>query len=268
MTDMSRCPPELLEGLPREPAALMKVVRGCVTSDLILAEVYKLPVPARDDVQIRPVAEMVARMQELDGSPLVEAREPQQRFIGNCRHFATLSCAFLRHFEIPARVRAGFAAYFQPGTWVDHWIIEYWRPSEARWVRVDPELDDDWLAKRTPGTTSESLAQSMYLTGTEAWQRCGAGELDPGLFKMGVTWGIGEIRGSVLFDLAALNQDETLPWDIWGDMKAAYASETDAAYDELLDRVAATVISDDFDAIRALYDGTSLLKVPASISGR
>jgi transglutaminase-like putative cysteine protease len=268
MTDLSSCPPEVLDGLPADPAGLMKVVRGCVTSDLILQEVYKVPVPERDDAQIRPAADMVARMLEIDPRRLRERRKPQDRFIGNCRHFATMSCALLRRAGIPTRVRAGFAAYFEPGTWTDHWIIEYWRPEQSRWGRVDPELDDEWVAKRSPGTTSESLAQSMYLSGGEAWRRCRAGELDPGTFKMGVTWGLGEVRGSVLFDLAALNQDETLPWDIWGQMKAAYASETDDVYDGLLDHVADVTMSGDLDAIRALYEQTPDLKVPVSISGR
>ena len=70
---------------------------------------------------------------------------------------------------------------------------------------------------------------------------------------MGGHWGIGEIRGSVLYDLAALNQDEMLPWDSWGQMEAAYKHETDASYDGLLDEVSEIVIADDFDRIREIY---------------
>lgn len=266
MTDMSSCPPELLEGLPDDPVALMKVARGCVTSDLILLEVFKLPVPERDDAQIRPVVRMVDRMAELDPAPLASEREPSQRFLGNCRHFATLSCALIRRAGIPARVRAGFAAYFVPNTWSDHWIIEYER--DGTWVRVDPELDDDWLAKRAPGTTSEMLAQSMYLSGGEAWQRSRRGEVDPDRFNMGGSnWGIGEIRGSVLYDLAALNQNEMLPWDCWGRMEAGYKSEAGAEYDELLDTVSDVTTRDDFDAFRELYTGHDDLRVPEPLLG-
>jgi Transglutaminase-like superfamily len=267
MTDLTRYPADVLEGLPEAPADLMRVVRGCVVSDLMLTQIYELPVPeGRNDPQIRPATTMIERIQELDPSPLVAPRPPLKRFLGNCRHFATLSCALFRHKGIPARVRAGFAGYFMPNTWADHWIIEYWRPSDERWIRVDPQYDDAWLKRRHPNATSEFLAENMYWSGGETWQRCRRGELDPARCNMGgVNWGIGEVRGSVMFDLAALNQHEMLPWDTWGRMEAAYRGETDAAYDELLDSVSAVTSGDDFDAIRDLYDRNDDLRVPASL---
>lgn len=265
MTDLSGCAPAVLEGLPDAPSDLMKVVRGCVVSDLMLAE-YGLRVPeGRTDPQIRPAAAMVERIRELDGSPLVNARPPLARFLGNCRHFATLSCALLRNKGIPARVRPGFAGYFAPDTWMDHWIIEYWSASE-RWIRVDPQYSDKWLQKLHPDATSESVAQNMYLSGGETWQRCRRGELDPNRCNMGGTnWGIGEVRGSALFDFAALNQQEMLPWDTWGRMKAAYRGETDNAYDELLDSISDLTSRDDFVAIRELYEANDDVRVPASL---
>jgi hypothetical protein len=267
MTDLTRCPPDLFEGLPDDPADLMRVVRGCVVSDLMLTQVYGLPVPEdRNDAQVRPAAAMIERIQELEPSPLAEARPPLKRFLGNCRHFATLTCALLRNKGIPARVRAGFAGYFVADTWMDHWIIEHWRPTEERWVRVDPQYDDESLQMLHPNATSESLAQQMYLSGGETWQRCRRGDLDPNRCNMGVVnWGIGEVRGSVLFDLAALNKDEVLPWDSWAQMEAAYKGETDAAYDGLLDSVSELTSGDDFDAIRELYEGNDNLHVPASL---
>lgn len=268
MTDLSPSPAEPFEGLPADPVGLMKAVRGCVVSDLMLTQIYKLPVPEgrEDESQIRPAADMVRRIGELAPEPLVAARPPQQRFLGNCRHFATLSCALFRRAGIPTRVRAGFAGYFEAGVWADHWIIEYWRASEARWVRVDPQLDDEWLAKRTPGVTSESLARAMYLTGGEAWRQCRSGEADPDRFNMGgANWGTGEIRGSVLYDIAALNQDEMLPWDCWARMEDAYQHRTDDQYDALLDEVAGVTIRGNFDEIRSLYESSDDLRVPASM---
>ena len=102
MTDLRRCRKEVLEGLPDAPADLMRVVRGCVVDGLPLPE-------GRDDNQIRPTAAMIDRILELRPAPLAERREREARFIGNCRHFATLSCALLRYKGFPARVRAGFS---------------------------------------------------------------------------------------------------------------------------------------------------------------
>jgi hypothetical protein len=258
MTDLSRISPEVLGSLPDTPADLASVVRGCLSTGL--------PVDGRNDAQIRPAAAMVERICEIDPTPIVRTRSNTKRFVGNCRHYATLTCALLRYKGVPSRVRAGFAGYFEPDTWVDHWIIEYWRPSEERWVRVDPQYGDEFFEAYDPKATSESATRSNFLSGGEAWLKCRSGELDPNRCKMGgVNWGIGEVRGSVLYDVAALNQDEMLPWDVWNQMEAAYRSETDAAYDELLDRVGAVVSGDDFASLRDLYENSSDLKVPAAL---
>jgi hypothetical protein len=149
---------------------------------------------------------------------------------------------------------------------MDHWIIEHWRTTEERWVRADPQYDDEWFQTHHPNATSESVVQRMYLSGGETWQKCRRGELDPNRCNMGGdNWGIGEVRGSVMFDLAALNQDEMLPWDIWGRMEAAYKGETDVAYDEMLDSISSVTSGGDFDAIRKLYEGNNDLRVPASL---
>jgi hypothetical protein len=268
MTDLTPCPPEALDGLPDAVADLMKVVRGCVVDPSTMTQIYKLPLPSGRDgeAQIRPAAQMIERIMQLDPSPIVEARPPDRRFLGTCRNYATLACALLRHTGTPARVRAGFAGYFVPDKWMDHWIVEYRRTSDESWVRIDPELDDDWLAKRAPDKTSELLARQLYLSGGETWLRCRRGELDPDRCNMGgVNWGIGEVRGSVLLDLAALNKDEVLPWDVWGRMEAAYKSETDATYDEFLDAVSEITSGHDFEAIRELYEREADLRVPASL---
>jgi len=267
MTDLSICDPLLFEGLPGTPVDLMKVVRGCVTSTDLLTTIHKVTVPEGrgHEAGIRPAAAIVARIGELDPSPLTVVREPQRRIIGNCRTFATLSCALIRRTGTPARVRAGFAGYFQPNVWADHWIIEYW---DARWVRVDPELDDGWLAKNAGGVTSEALATKMYRSGAESWLACRTGELDANRFNMGGTnWGIGEIRGSVAYDFAALNQDEMLPWDVWGRMEDAYKGRTGDDYDAHLDAVSEIVIGGDFDAVRKSYLADDVLRVPGQMAG-
>jgi hypothetical protein len=263
MTDVTRCPKWLLNGLPSDPDALMRIVRGCVISSGMLRS-QSMPVPEdrSDEVQIRSVVAMIERIRELYAATLTTTRPAQQRFLGNCRHFATLTCALFRHRGIPTRVRAGFAGYFEVNTYADHWIIEYWRASEGRWIRVDPQLDEERV-KRVGDVTSESLTSGNYWTGSEAWQECRRGNVDPNRFNMGgVNWGIGEVRGSVVLDVAALNKVEMLPWDCWGRMDVAYMNKTDSAYDHFLDDVSTTVIAQDFEAIRQLYESSDDLRVP------
>lgn len=259
MTDLSHCDRQAFDGLPEDPRDLMSVVRRC-----LLAGAAR---PGRDDPQIRRASEMVERIVSLDASPLVERRTPEDRFIGCCRHFATLACALLRDRHIPSRVRAGWAAYFDPDdVWVDHWILEHWSPAEERWIRADAQWSGRWFAQAHPGRTSEEVLREAFLTGVEMWQRCRSGAVDPDRCKMGgANWGIGEVRGSVLYDFAALNQAEMLPWDVWGQMEPAYRNETDAAYDVLLDSMSAAATDGDLGAIRTLYASNDDVRVPEDL---
>ncbi len=145
--------------------------------------------------QIRPAATLVAELLALDPSPLTVAREPDNRVVGTCRHFAVLSCALLRYRGIPARVRCGFATYFQPNQGLDHWITEYRDDNADRWVRIDSEI-----LGQTVLTHPEDLAPGEFLTGSEAWTAFRKGEIDAATFGVygSENWGAAEIRGNAV----------------------------------------------------------------------
>ena len=118
---------DLFTGLPTNIPGLVRVVQGllihpfCVT----LYQVQFSPIQ-REEIHLRTVAQMLARIRELDPTPLTVAREPAQRLVGNCRDHAVLFTALLRQQGIPARMRVGFARYFPSNKNEDHWITEYW----------------------------------------------------------------------------------------------------------------------------------------------
>jgi hypothetical protein len=238
-----------LEPVGSEPVEICLPVHGLVLqpSD---AEALGLPPDRFAENQIRPAGKLVQVLMALDSAPLRVHREPDKRVIGTCRHFAVLSCALLRYRGIPARVRCGFATYFQPGQGLDHWITEYWDDDGGRWVRIDSEILGQQVLSHP-----EDLRPGEFLTGGEAWSGYRRGEIDASRFGVYGTenWGVGEIRGNAVKDLAAMNKVETLPWDEWGQMEAAYKGETDASYDELLDTLAIACNTDDPAAIAALY---------------
>lgn len=182
--------------------------------------------------------------------------------VGTCRHFALLSCALLRYRGIAARVRCGFATYFQSGQGLDHWITEY-QNGDGRWVRIDSEILGGTVLDH-PG----DLRPGEFLSGGEAWAAFRRGEIDAARFGVYGTgnWGPAEIRGNAVKDLAALNKVEMLPWDEWGRMTAAYRGETGEDYDELLDEIAAVCAADDPAAAARLYAHDDL-RVPAEIIG-
>ncbi|MEV0676939.1 transglutaminase-like domain-containing protein [Actinosynnema sp. NPDC050436] len=254
--------PGPLTGLPAhvvaptsDPVDLCRPVRALVVQPRD-AQALGLPAERFEDNQVRPADELVRRLLALDPAPLTTARPPDRRVVGTCRHFAVLGCALLRHRGVPARVRCGFATYFQPGRGVDHWVVEY--RDGARWVRVDPEVLGGTVLPH-----AHDLRPDDFLTGGEAWHAYRRGEVDGNLFGVHGTenWGPSEIRGNAVRDLAALNKVEVLPWDEWGRMAEAYEGRTGEDYDVLLDELADVCASDDLPAVRALYEHDDL-RVP------
>lgn len=240
----------LLAGLPSTPVELCAVAQGLVMLPNLAAG-FGIPEERQEERSIHAVSDILRVLRQHDDRGVEQPRADSSRVVGTCRHLALLACAFLRHRAIPARCRAGFASYFVPGSFLDHWVVEYRHPVEPRWVRVDTEiLGFEFVA------APDDLAEGEFLTGGEAWVRCREGGADPSTFGVDgypENFGIGEIRGNLVRDLAALNKVETLPWDEWGRMTASYAGQTGPDYDELMDAIAAACATGDEAAIASLY---------------
>ncbi|HEY7431624.1 MAG TPA: transglutaminase-like domain-containing protein [Streptosporangiaceae bacterium] len=261
LTGLEGLAPEILEGVGNDP------IQACLPVHLLVVQ----PDAARElgleetrlsESSLRPAARILGALLALNPAPVGTSRPPNQRVVGTCRHFALLSCAFLRYWGIAARVRCGFATYFQAGQGLDHWITEY-RNGDGRWVRVDPEILGGTVLDHP-----EELRPGEFMSGGEAWAAFRRGEIDAARFGVYGTgnWGPAEIRGNAVKDLAALNKVEMLPWDEWGRMSAAYRGETGDDYDELLDELAAVCAADDPAAVASLYAHDDL-RVPAEIIG-
>jgi Transglutaminase-like superfamily len=240
---------ELCARLGTDPVAICAVAQGLVIEphDAVAQGIAE---DRRSERDIRSASGILDLLTCLDPAPLHEPRDTHHRILGTCRHFAVLTCALLRLRGIPARARCGFATYFVEGKNVDHWITEYWHGEQRRWVRVDSEILGSGLV-----ADPADLRDGEFLTGGESWQRYRAGSADPALFGVaGVdyAWGVGEIRGNAIRDLAALRKIEMLPWDEWGRMVDSYQGRTGPDYDVLMDAVAGACATDD----RAVVDRT------------
>ncbi len=77
--------------------------------------------------------------------------------------------------------------------------------------------------------------------------------------------GIGEIRGNLIRNLAALDMVETLPWDEWGRIGVSYARQTGPDFDELMDEVARSCATDDEQEVATIY-ARHELRVPSTLS--
>jgi hypothetical protein len=243
-----------LADLPKAPVDLCRVAQKLVIPPPF-STAAGLDEERGAERNIRPASELIRKLVALGSRPIHRSRPPEERVVGTCRHFAVLSCALLRYRGIAARARCGFATYFVPGQYLDHWVTEYWHGDEQRWVRVDSEILGLPLVPRP-----DDLQPGEFLSGGEAWTRCAEGA-DPMLFgvhDVDDAWGIGEVRGNAIRDLAALNKVEMLPWDEWGRMDASYKGETGPEYDDLIGTIAGVCTSDDPQAVRDLYASEDL----------
>ena len=253
----------LYENLPCDVPSLCAVVRG-VMLHIFMADKYGVTIPEerKQEVQLRTVERMLGKIMELDRQPLTVAREPLKRMVGNCRDHTVLLCSMLKYKGIPARARCGFATYFIPGRYVDHWVCEYWNAQQRRWVRVDPQLDEVQIKALGITFNPLDLPPGTFVAGGEAWNMCRAGKLDPdlcGIFDMKGLW---FVRGDLVRDFMALNRVEVLPWDCNDLMRREREPGFEAH--RLLDAIAdMTAVRDpSFRIIRSFYDSRQSLRMP------
>jgi hypothetical protein len=254
----------LFEGLPTEMVALCQVVQG-VLVHIFWAERYGLVLSEerKDEVNIRTVSQKLGRIREFDDRPLTATRPLKRRLVGNCRDFALMLTAMLRHQGVPARARCGFSTYFMPKTYEDHWVCEYWKADVRRWVMVDAQLDQFQRQALRIQFDPLNVPDYRFLTGEKAWQMCRAGQADPNNFGIFDMRGIWFIRGDLVRDFLSLNKIELLPWDGWG---LIAKDEKDLSDEEraFLDHVAALTLAGDeaFPQVRSLYENDTRLRMP------
>jgi len=268
VTDPGRHRP-LLDALPADVEQLVSVVQGLMVH-VFWAERYGLELTEdrKQEVNLRTVARILDRVNELDDRPLDVARPPDRRVVGNCRDHTVLLCAMLRVRGVPARARCGFGAYFLPDHFEDHWVCEYWNADQQRWVLVDAQLDG--LQQGALAITFDTLdvPRDQFVVGGLAWQRCRSGDADPDSFGIFDMKGIEFVLGDLVRDVLALNAVELLPWDPWG-LMAPFGSPVPDEDLPLLDRLAQLSVAvgepggdEEWRRLRELYLADPRLNTP------
>jgi Transglutaminase-like superfamily len=257
----------LIDPPPNDVAALSRVIQGLGIYDVVARDFYGFEPPENRlaEIHLRPVADRLARVMELDNKPLRIARPAERRALQRCNSFALILVTMLRAKGVPARSRCGFAAYFNPPNFEDHWVCEYWDAQDRRWRLADPQIDDVWRARLKIGCDTLDLPRTQFLTASEAWRRCRSGEANEQQFGISFAGlrGLWFVAGSLVRDLAALNKMEMAPWDVWGAQPQPRAEFDVAFFDEL----AALTRDPDrtFAELRRRYDADDHLRVPPTV---
>lgn len=230
------------EDLPASPTELLRVVQGLVIHG-DQGKLYGVTFSKRqmDEELLRTVPQMLERLLQIDGSPLLSIRPPELRLIGMCRDYALLLLSFLRDKGIPARLRVGFARYFQSELmYEDHWLIEYYHSEKQRWIRVDAQLDEIQKVHYEITFDTENMPPDAgYLLGGQAWMLCRAGECHPEDFGYNKNWkGWHSVKGNLLHDFNSLLGLELLPWDLWTELSTKKYNDLSRNEKELLDEMA------------------------------
>ncbi len=242
--------------VPSDVPSVCEVVQGIVIHPF-LTHLYGLEFPAdrEEELQIHPAASIVDRVRELDPSPLTEQRPPERRVLGNCRDFSTITTAFLRSNAIPARARCGFGTYFEPGKYIDHWVVEWW--NGTAWQLTDAQIDE--VQRRNNGLIDFDpldVPRDRFIVGGDAWQLYRDGEASADQFGVLDMFDIGFATGNLVKDIASLNKVELLPWESW---------EADAD-EALLDELAPISSSADYERARAIYETDERVRVPDEVT--
>jgi hypothetical protein len=255
----------LLDDLPRDLAGISRVAQGLVYHYFADEAKYGYAPPKerREEVDLRYLEAMLARLQELNDCSLGEPRAYANRLVGCCRDFSLIACAILRHQGVPARLRYGFAGYFAPGWWIDHVIVETW--DDGRWRRFDPEI----AGSEAFDFDTLDLPDGAFSTGGRAWQMVRQEGADPARFGLGPevpdVSGAWVIWGRLQLDCASLNRQELLCWDEWPfepNQEKTLRPEVEA----LLDRAAELSLQADSSDLLDLVAREPRLQVPPNIT--
>ncbi len=180
-------------------------------TDLRYGDVTKIPWyrQKEDDVFVTAAA-MLVELYRRDRRGLVADRLSENKLVLTCRFTSILMASLLKTKGIPARVRSGFAPYFNPngphkGKSDDHWITQYWHKTELRWVSIDVDgsLEDDipFDLYDIPGGEFEFSAES--------WLNVRKGKIDADHFLNGGGYsGLTVVAWELFYDFHCLMNSE------------------------------------------------------------
>ncbi|MEH2513589.1 hypothetical protein V1291_004943 [Nitrobacteraceae bacterium AZCC 1564] len=206
-----------LSELPPDPVGIADALEEFVIHHAIARQIgFPVPANAEGDRGLRRSELLLEEAIQRDASPLTEHRALADYLYVTCRDFALLAISALRARGIPARLRAGFASYFNAGYWEDHYVCEYQR--DGQWAVLDAQLGPRARAGMRIAFDIAHVPASGWRSAASIWRAVRAGEIDAatcGLTYAGIA-GEWWIASSVIRDAATLAGVECLPWDNWG----------------------------------------------------
>lgn len=188
----------LLEVFPKDAKAVMRGIHSLLIHPANLNQ-HPTAVFSENEIwehEPRTVHGILAVLHAKNNTPLNLPRRDSEKAVITFRGFTLLLTAALRHAEIPARARAGFADYLSEEACIDHWICEYWDVNEVRWHSLDAD---------------RMLVDPPLVSAAKAYVLCREGKADYRKFGFPDNFGYWYILSYLNVDLlSVLGLDE--PW--------------------------------------------------------
>lgn len=260
---------DMVAGVPRDIPTIVAYVQNIFLHQH-WSEAYgvELSPERKKEPFLRSFQEKLDFLAERGFTHVADQKPAAEKMVGICRDFSVAAVALCREAGIPARARCGFATYFEPGKYMDHWVLEYWNDDQQRWVMVDAQLDA--LQQSTLKISFDPLdvGPEHFLTGPRAWILCRQGKADANLFGIFHWWGYDYLGCNLILDVNSLLKTPMQPWDGWPGYKSLPAAQWTEADFEFLDQLAAIALAvdDDFVSFSNFVLSHEQVRVPSDLS--
>lgn len=186
-----------------------------------------------------PLEDRLQQVIDISDAPLSETRAIEHRAIGTCRDYAVMLCGILIEKSVVVRIRCGFATYFTPDRYEDHWLCEYWNDDEDRWIRVDAQLDAPHRAHLEIDFSPLDVPADRFLTASEAWHLSERKNIPADHFGHGESSGLWFMLVNLARDYLSLCGQEVSAWDGWRNALGRLPQQEETLYSQCRDLAAA-----------------------------
>lgn len=245
----------LFKNLPHDLHSIQEIAHNLLIHpwDHVIAQ-RMIPPHREHEKNLRSVPDIMDACMAHNDASLSRPRRLSERLMVSCRHYSVLICSILMSQGVPARCRYAFNGHIWPAFHHDQIIVEYWCPALRRWCRMDPRTRQEDLHEKTQLRDIDvtDLPSFACPLAAEVWQACRRGRVDPNRFGAGLSrqfHGMTYIRNALIHDLAMLNHQESLPWDVWGEMHAPLNKK----YYAKADALAKSLLADDPELLKKLF---------------
>ena len=201
---------------------------------------HKIPLFRYKDYELRTVTEVLQEAKRR-GLNLRNENLFEKKIIGNCQTISLLCLGIIRELSIPARYRFCLCEYFEPNSYVEHIVLEYWCDSSHKWKILDPTVTIEMVEKNQTKTfidfEFDNIPKDKSNLFIDLWKKYRRGDLELDVIhhrSYKKILGLERLVWRTLQDILALNKVELFYWDYF-DFKR-YVHEPQLV-DEIIERI-------------------------------